>query len=52
MKDMIEKHAINGEISAEIRKNLKVLNLGCGVSTMSEDMYDEGYRQIWNIDLA
>jgi hypothetical protein len=24
-------------------ENIKVLNIGCGNSTMSEDMYDEGF---------
>ena len=60
MKHLIEKHAIHGLYqngnrvtnSDEIKKNLKILNLGCGNNPFSEEMYDEGYINIWNNDFS
>ena len=43
---------VDDEIASYIRSNLKVMNLGCGNSTMSEDMYDAGYHQISNMDIS
>ncbi|KAF9158423.1 hypothetical protein DFQ26_007655 [Actinomortierella ambigua] len=33
-------------------KNSRILMLGCGNSTLSEDMYDDGYKNIVNIDYS
>ncbi|KAF9971136.1 hypothetical protein BGZ73_005981 [Actinomortierella ambigua] len=33
-------------------KNARILMLGCGNSTLSEDMYDDGYKNIVNIDYS
>ncbi|ETW79026.1 hypothetical protein HETIRDRAFT_323921 [Heterobasidion irregulare TC 32-1] len=33
-------------------KNVRILMLGCGNSTLSEDMYDDGYKNIVNIDYS
>ncbi|THH18050.1 hypothetical protein EW146_g2868 [Bondarzewia mesenterica] len=33
-------------------KNARILMLGCGNSTLSEDMYDDGYKNITNIDYS
>ncbi|KAF7308262.1 Methyltransf-25 domain-containing protein [Mycena chlorophos] len=33
-------------------KNAKVLMLGCGNSTLSQDMYDDGYKNIVNVDYS
>jgi len=33
-------------------KNARILMLGCGNSTLSEDMYDDGYKNITNIDFS
>ncbi|GES86083.1 S-adenosyl-L-methionine-dependent methyltransferase [Rhizophagus clarus] len=33
-------------------KNVSILMLGCGNSTLSEDMYDDGYHNITNIDFS
>ncbi|KAI0258932.1 S-adenosyl-L-methionine-dependent methyltransferase [Gloeopeniophorella convolvens] len=33
-------------------KNARILMLGCGNSTLSEDMYDDGYNNIINIDYS
>ena len=35
-----------------IKSAMKILNLGCGNSIMPEDMHDEGYRLIWNMDIS
>ena len=28
------------------------MNLGCGNSILPEDMYDDGYKSIWNMDIS
>lgn len=33
-------------------KTARILMLGCGNSTLSEDMYDDGYKNIVNIDYS
>ncbi|VDB99897.1 unnamed protein product [Peniophora sp. CBMAI 1063] len=33
-------------------KDARILMLGCGNSTLSEDMYDDGYKNIVNIDYS
>jgi len=35
-----------------LAKESKILNMGCGKSLFSEKMYDEGYKQIVNIDIS
>lgn len=32
-------------------KNLKILMLGCGNSALSEDMYNDGFKNITNVDV-
>lgn len=32
-------------------KDARILMLGCGNSTLSRDMYDDGYHNILNIDV-
>ena len=36
----------------EIKKNAKVLNVGCGNSEFSEKMYDDGFINNYNIDIC
>lgn len=43
MKDVITQY---------INKNDKILNIGCGNSRMSEDMYEDGFEMITNIDIS
>ena len=38
--------------AAKIRSDLIICNLGCGNSIMCEDMYDEGYQTIYNMDIS
>ncbi|KAF8916177.1 hypothetical protein CPB85DRAFT_1273425 [Mucidula mucida] len=33
-------------------KTWRILMLGCGNSTLSQDMYDDGYRNIVNVDYS
>ncbi|KAF9031408.1 hypothetical protein BDZ89DRAFT_627609 [Hymenopellis radicata] len=33
-------------------KTSRILMLGCGNSTLSQDMYDDGYRNIVNVDYS
>ncbi|KAF7309177.1 Methyltransf-25 domain-containing protein [Mycena kentingensis (nom. inval.)] len=33
-------------------KDARILMLGCGNSTLSQDMYDDGYRNIVNVDYS
>lgn len=63
IRDIIEQNAVESLLNEDlsilskseahsIKMKLKVLNLGCGNSIMCEDMYDEGYIQIENIDIS
>ncbi len=36
----------------KFEKNCKIINLGCGNAEFSEYMYDDGYKNIVNIDIA
>ena len=43
---------LNPLLSHILQPEYRVLVLGCGNSTFSEDMYDEGYKNIVNIDIS
>ena len=34
------------------RKDIKILVLGCGNAEFSEDLYDDGYHCVYNIDIS
>lgn len=34
------------------KETFKILNLGCGNSVLSEEMYDAGFKSIYNIDIS
>jgi SAM-dependent methyltransferase len=34
------------------KKRCRILNLGCGNSTLPADMFEDGYRRIDNIDIS
>ena len=46
------KSIISELIPEENKKISKILNLGCGNSLLCEEMYDDGYKNIINIDLS
>jgi len=56
IKQVIEENAMDGLLKSNdpkaARQSKKILNLGCGNSVVCEDMYDEGYTQIWNMDIS
>lgn len=35
-----------------MKKDDLIINLGCGNGELQEDMYDDGYTDILNIDLS
>ena len=39
-------------ISENIRQESKILNVGCGNSRLSEEMFDDGYHNQMNIDIS
>ena len=46
-----ETPVYSGE-SEEWKKSCKILNLGCGNSTIAEDLYDKGFVQTYNMDIS
>ena len=44
--------AVPEEQQTAIKSKLEVLNLGCGNSIICEEMYDEGYLNVWNMDIS
>lgn len=36
----------------KLDKSCNIINLGCGNAEFSEFMYDDGYKNIYNIDIA
>jgi SAM-dependent methyltransferase len=34
------------------RERVRILNLGCGNSILPEEMYDRGYKHIYNVDIS
>lgn len=63
LKDMTQVNAIEGMYTTagnlqsdavlnKIKSNLKILNLGCGNSIYCEDMYDDGFSEIYNMDIS
>ena len=50
LKSHIE--ALFTENQLKNKSEISIMNLGCGNSVLSEDMYDEGYKQIFNMDIS
>ena len=51
--DWLEDWASLREIIVDlIPKDAKIIILGCGNAEFSEDMYDEGYENIVNVDIS
>ena len=63
LKETIERFAMTGIYTQSgqpqpstktinVKADKKILNLGCGNSIICEDMYDQGYKQIYNMDIS
>ena len=53
--DWLEDYETLNPIINEFKLNKdtsKILNLGCGNAEFSENMYDDGYKNIYNIDIS
>ena len=53
--DWLEDYETLNPILAEFKLDkefAKVINLGCGNAEFSENMYDDGYKNIINIDIS
>ncbi|PBK99613.1 S-adenosyl-L-methionine-dependent methyltransferase [Armillaria gallica] len=52
--DWFKKYSDIADLFRELipDKTSKILMLGCGNSTLSEDMYDDGYKNIVNVDYS
>lgn len=43
---------IKDTLSNTIRKTDLVLNAGCGISRMAEEMFEDGYERVISIDIS
>eukprot|EP00948_MAST-09A_sp_MAST-9A-sp1_P002458 g2458.t1 len=51
--DWYQRYSGVKEIIADnVQKSANILNIGCGNSRLSEDMYEDGYQSIANIDIS
>lgn len=39
-------------LANSIRKSDAILNAGCGISRMAEEMFDDGYERITSVDIS
>jgi 2-polyprenyl-3-methyl-5-hydroxy-6-metoxy-1,4-benzoquinol methylase len=44
--------ALKELIGKYIKQTDRILNVGCGNSRLSEEMHDDGYKQLVNIDFS
>ena len=53
MFDWLQDYAsLKTLLTSLIPKKSKILIVGCGNALMSEDMYDDGYHNLYNIDIS
>ncbi len=45
-------HTLRPLLTHLMDKQHKILNIGCGNAELTEDMYDDGFKQIWNMDIS
>merc|ERR1712000_299555 len=44
--------SVKDDVCTHLKKNDRILIVGCGNSTFSADLYDAGYKNITNIDFS
>mmetsp|Transcript_23828 Transcript_23828/g.30856 ORF Transcript_23828/g.30856 Transcript_23828/m.30856 type:complete len:262 (+) Transcript_23828:59-844(+) len=49
---LISYDDVKAQLAPRIKKTDQILVVGCGNSSLSADMYDDGYRSITNIDFS
>ncbi|KAL9658462.1 hypothetical protein ABK040_006004 [Willaertia magna] len=50
-KEHLDIHLLNN-VDNKKKEDLKILIIGCGNSTLSNDLYEDGYKNITNIDYS
>jgi ubiquinone/menaquinone biosynthesis C-methylase UbiE len=51
--DWYQRYAgVKDILTKKLKTNHAILNIGCGNSRLSEEMYDDGYQNITNIDIS
>jgi hypothetical protein len=43
---------VRDQLAPFLRAESKILIVGCGNSTFSEELYDAGFRNVWNLDFS
>ena len=46
------ENSVHYEQSPDWRSKITILNLGCGNSTLAEDLYDNGFTNVFNNDIS
>lgn len=49
---MEELFKVHSEIIVKLNKNIKILELGCGNSSLAAEIYNKGYKNITSIDFS
>ena len=53
MFDWLESYqSLKSILNEYLKPEHKILVLGCGNANFSEDLYDAGYHNIWNVDIS
>ena len=49
---LVSYEDVKDQIAPFLSPDSKILLVGCGNSTFSEQLYDAGFRQLWNVDYS
>ena len=53
MEEWLESYkSLKPTLDQYLKPEHKILVLGCGNANFSEDLYDAGYENVWNIDIS
>lgn len=50
--DLVKENAKNVQIFEHFKSSYKVLIVGCGISRVAEEMWDEGFHDVISIDFS